>query len=86
MSFILIFSPKSNKQIRSIEPKIKEKIKKAIVEIGKNPWHKGTIKIVGYENIRRRRVGRYRVLYVVDKKRNEVLIVKIEKRDETTYK
>ena len=86
MSFTIIFSPKSNKQVKSIEPKIKGKIKKAIVEIGENPWHKGTIKIVGYENIRRKRIGKYRILYTLDKKRKEVLVVKIERRDETTYK
>lgn len=86
MNFTIIFSPKSNKQTKSIEARIKEKIKKAIVEIGKNPWHKGTIKIIGYENIRRKRIGKYRILYTLDKKRKEVLVVKIEKRDETTYK
>ncbi|EDY34287.1 hypothetical protein ABOONEI_2499, partial [Aciduliprofundum boonei T469] len=47
---------------------------------------KGTIKVEGYENIRRKRVGRYRILYMIDKQRKEVLIVKIEKRSETTYK
>ena len=33
----------------------------------------------------KRQIKRYRILYVVDKQREEVLIVKIEKRSETTY-
>lgn len=40
----------------------------------------------GYENIRRKRVSDYRILYTVEKERKKVLIVKIEKRSETAYK
>ena len=58
----------------------------ALIEIGKDPWHRGTIKVEKYDNIRRKRVGRYRILYMVDTERKEVLVVKIEKRSETTYK
>ncbi len=86
MSFEVIFSPKSNRQIRSLDEKLKEKVKKEIIELGNDPWHKGTIKVKGYENIRRKRVGNYRILYTVDKQQNEVLVVKIERRSETTYK
>ncbi len=87
MSYEVLFSPKSRRQIKGLkDEKLKEKIKEAVIEIGKDPWHKGTIKVEGYENIRRKRVGRYRILYMIDKQRKEVLVVKIEKRSETTYK
>jgi mRNA interferase RelE/StbE len=86
MSFKVIFSPKSYKQIKSFNEELKEKIKKAAIKIGNDPWHRGTIKVRGHENIRRKRVGDYRILYTVDKRRKEVLIVKIERRSETTYK
>ncbi len=51
-----------------------------------DPWHKGTIKVEGYENVRRKRVGKYRLLYAVDRHRKEVLVVKIEIKGETTYR
>ena len=86
MSFKVIFSPKSYKQIKLLKKEQKERIKNASIEIGNNPWHKGTIKVKGYNDIRRKRVGNYRILYTVTKKQNEVLIVKIEKRSETIYK
>ena len=86
MSYDVIFSPKSRKQIKALKDnKLKERLKKAVIEIGNDPWHKGTIKVEKYENIRRKRVGKYRILYSIDKERKEVLIVKIEKRSETTY-
>ncbi len=81
MSYRILFSPKSYKQLKGLEDrKLKERLKKAIIEIGENPWHRGTIKVESYENIRRKRVGIYRILYMVDRERKEVLIVKIEKR------
>ena len=78
--------PKSYRQIESFDDKLKGRIKKAALEIGNAPWHKGTIKVEGYENVRRKRVGKYRLLYAVDKHRKEVLVVKIEIKGETTYK
>jgi mRNA-degrading endonuclease RelE of RelBE toxin-antitoxin system len=86
MSFNLSFSSKSQKQIKRLPQEIKEKIKIGCEEILKNPWHKQTIKVQGYENIRRKRVGKWRILYLVDKKSREILIVKIELRDENIYK
>jgi len=71
MNFRVVFSPKSYKQIKSLNRDLKERIKKASIEIGKNPWYRGTIKVRGYENIRRKRVG-YRILYTVDKEKKEV--------------
>jgi len=86
MSYQILFSPKSRKQIKALkDKKLKDRIRNAIIEIGKDPWHRGTIKVERYENIRRKRVGRYRILYMVDKQRKEILIVKIEKRTEGTY-
>ena len=86
MSYEVIFSPKSYKQIEAFDEKLKGRIKKAAIEIGNDPWYKGTIKVEGYENVRRKRVGKYRLLYAVDKHREEVLVVKIEIKGGTTYK
>ena len=86
MSYEVIFSPKSYKQIKSFDEKLKERIKQAAIEIGNEPWHKGTIKVEGYENVRRKRVGKYRLLYAVDRHRKEVFVVKVEVKGETTYR
>ncbi|MBU7027934.1 MAG: type II toxin-antitoxin system RelE/ParE family toxin [Theionarchaea archaeon] len=56
------------------------------MEIKENPFHKGTIKTENYNNIRRKRLGKYRILYTIDSEKKEVLIVKIERRSETTYR
>ena len=86
MSFRAIFSPKSRKTIRSFDPELKERIKKGILEIINNPWEKGTIKVKGYSDVRRKRIGDYRIIYRIDEPRQEILIALIARRDEETYK
>ena len=51
MSYEVIFSPKSYKQIKSFDEKLKGRIKQAAIEMGNEPWHKGTIKVEGYEKL-----------------------------------
>jgi hypothetical protein len=46
-----IFSPRSYKQIKSFNEELKERIKKASIEIGSDPWHRRTIKVRGYERL-----------------------------------
>lgn len=72
--------------MKKIRIDAKKRINEAILEIRENPFHKGTVKIESYNNIRRKRVGEYRILYTVESEKKEVLIVKIELRSETTYK
>ena len=45
--FEVIFSPKSNKQVRELDDKTKKRIKEAILKIKENSWHKDTIKVKG---------------------------------------
>jgi mRNA-degrading endonuclease RelE of RelBE toxin-antitoxin system len=61
MSFRIVFSSKSCKTIRSFDQEFKERIKKAIQALGDDPWEKGTIKVKGYSDVRRKRVGDYRI-------------------------
>ena len=86
MNFEIIFSPKSYRQIKKMRIDVKKRINVAILEIKDNPFHKGTVKIESYNNIRRKRVGKYRILYMIESEKEEVLIVKIELRSETTYR
>ena len=86
MSFRATFSPKSCKTIKSFDPELKERIKKGILEIINDPWEKGTIKVKGYSDVRRKRIGDYRIIYRIDEPRQEILIALIARRDEETYK
>lgn len=86
MSFRVVFSSKSCKIIKSFDQEFKERIKKAIQALSDDPWEKGTIKVKGYNDVRRKRVGDYRIIYRIDQERGEVLIALVSKRDDETYK
>jgi mRNA interferase RelE/StbE len=86
MSFRVVFSSKSCKTIKSFDQEFKERIKKAIQALGDDPWKKGTIKVKGHKDVRRKRVGDYRIIYRIDQERGEILVALISKRDEETYK
>lgn len=74
MTFKLLFSSKAEKQIRKLSGAVKAKIEDACVEIREDPWHKATIKVQSYDNIRRKRVGKYRILYLIDKDGAEIIV------------
>ena len=57
---------------------------KAMLSLGDNPRPPGCRKRV--ENIYRIRVGDYRVIYKIDDERKEVVVGKIARRREDTYK
>jgi mRNA interferase RelE/StbE len=86
MSFRVIFSLKSCKRIKSFDSELKERIKIGIQEISNNPWEKGTIKVKGYGDVRRKRVGDYRIIYRIDQQHKEILIAVVARRNEETYK
>jgi len=86
MSFKAFFSPKCRKTIKSFDPELKDRIKKGILELINDPWEKGTIEVKGYSDVRRKRIGDYRIIYRIDEHRQEILIAMVARRDEETYK
>lgn len=77
-------SRRVEKQILSLPYKLRNEVVKKILLLGKEPRPGGIIKISG--NIYRLRIGKYRVIYEIDDKHNLVIVTKVDKRRERTYK
>ncbi len=86
MSFSVIFSAKSSKKIRSLDSDLKERMKNAIEELSNDPWENGTVKVKGHVDVRRKRVGNYRIIYHINEIRRELLVAIVTKKDEEIYK
>ena len=86
MSFRVIFSTKSSKKIRSLDSDLRERIKNAIEELSNDPWENGTVKVKGHVDVRRKRVGNYRIIYHINEIRRELLVAIVTKKDEEIYK
>ncbi len=86
MTYTIFLSSKAERQIKKLPTNVRERIREGLLKLAEDPYRKGTIKVKGMDNIRRLRVGKYRILYVVLEGKKEVLVVKVEKREESTYR
>jgi mRNA interferase RelE/StbE len=65
---------------------IQDRVLRAIASLAENPRPPRTRKLRGTDALYRIRIGRYRVIYWIDDEKRLVVITKIAKRDESTYR
>jgi mRNA interferase RelE/StbE len=82
MPYSIEYAPAAYRQINKIPNQHVVKILEKIEELSENPRPAGVIKLKGTKNEYRLRIGNYRVVYIVEKARMLVLIVKIADRKE----
>ena len=69
----------AEKELEGLPPKVHDKIVEVFLSLRKNPFPRNAKKLHGREGYRIR-VGSYRVLYLVDDKRNRIEIVAVGDR------
>ena len=79
MPFTLVFLEPFQKALKKLDGSVKSKLPALLEKISENP-------LVGrplrhYANYFRIRFGNYRLIYLVDEERNEVLVSLVGKRD-----
>jgi len=79
--YTVILSKKAAKFISDLPDTYKAKIMDILEILQTNPYGYPYKKIRGETNLYRIRVGRYRVLYEVDKSCNRVIILKVDTRE-----
>lgn len=80
MRFEVRLSKKASKQLDSLDNSIRRRILQRLEELEEEPFPLGAIKLQGWENIYRVRVGDYRILYEILRKERLLLIDKIDHR------
>lgn len=81
---IFLSSRKVEKQFYTLPKNIKDKITEKILSLESNPHPWGSVQLV--KNVFRIRIGNYRIIYEVFNNERKIVITKIVKRDEKTYK
>lgn len=87
MKWILVYAPKTKKQLHKIPNRTRLRIIDALDAIESNPLSGVNIKPL--ENVSgcyRCRVGEYRIIFTVDLVQHAVFILNIGKRSDTTYR
>jgi mRNA interferase RelE/StbE len=75
----------AQKQLDSINDKDYETLAKAVSSLAENPKPRG-VKKMADSQLWRVRVKKYRIVYTVDNKNKEVIVVRVVRRSEDTYK
>ena len=81
-------APAAERDLKKLDKKLPSfnNISTAIENLSSDPRPKGVRKVKGFINTYRIRVRLYRIIYDVYKKDNRVIILRILKRSESTYK
>jgi mRNA interferase RelE/StbE len=77
----IIFSKQAAKFVSKLADTYKNKIKDILLVLRKNPYGYPYKKIRGETNLYRIRVGKFRILYEIDKKNERIIIIKVDKRE-----
>ena len=75
-SYRIEVSATAERQLRRLARKPRSRIIEAIRALARDPHPRGCRRLRGFEDVFRIRVGRYRVLYSVEKKEILVIILK----------
>ena len=82
MAYQILLRPRALRDLEGLPLKIKLRMEKAIDALRENPRPPGSKKLVGFEDEWRMRVGRYRVLYMIDDRDRSVTVARVAHRRE----
>lgn len=79
-------APAAERDLRRLPPEIRRRLQTAILPLAREPRPPGVRKIEGQENAYRVRVGAYRIIYDVYDSDQLVLVLRVSRRRERTYR
>lgn len=74
------FTASAAKELKALNPEIKQKIIPVIDSLEDNPLPKGVTKLKGFEMLFRIRLGQYRIVYIIDNKNKRIKVTRIRHR------
>jgi len=80
MKYRVYLTRRAYRELRSLPPRVKERVEEKIGELSLDPLPRGAVKLAGLKGAYRIRVGNYRVLYRVYWKERIVIVFRIALR------
>ena len=78
--YAVYFKPSADRQLRKLPRDVQRRIVAAVDALADNPRPPGVVKITGDDNLRRIRVGDYRIVYEIHDDRLIVLVIRVAHR------
>ena len=70
----------AEKQLCKLPREVQERLVRRMLLLAEDPFPQGARKLTGYDDVYRVRVGRYRILYSVSRRRLVIIILKVGQR------
>ena len=80
--FKVFFHRRVLKEVKILSKEDRERVLRAIREMRDNPFLGDVKPLKGLKGVFRKRVGKYRVAFIVNFEKNEVVVVKLAKKEE----
>jgi mRNA interferase RelE/StbE len=80
LAYRLVLTRAARKDLDRLPRKVLERADPLILVLAENPRPFGSEKLQGFENLYRLRVGKYRIIYEIDKAASIVTIAKVAHR------
>ena len=86
MRYRVEVAPAAGRDLKRLPRSVHEALQDAITALGDDPWPPGSRKVIGRERSHRIRVGAFRVIYDVFDDERLVVVARVARRTETTYR
>ena len=85
-SYRVELSPAAQRQVRHLTPEDAQQIREALRNLSNNPRPLGSVKLAGFTRVWRIRARRFRIIYEVYNEDRRLMVLRIARRDERTYR
>jgi len=86
MHYRVELAPTAQRELRRLPRQVAARLAGPIESLSTNPRPNGARKVRGQESAWRIRIGSYRVIFDIDDDHRLVVILKVDRRSETTYR
>jgi mRNA interferase RelE/StbE len=86
MRFRVVIPRRVRRQLDALPLEALKQVDRAIQKLREDPTRRGTVKLSDEEKIYRARAGRYRIIYQVRLDELVIVLLRVVKRDEQTYR
>lgn len=86
MSYRVELAPAAQRQVRRLAPEDARRVREALRNLVGNARPTGSVKLAGFVAVWRVRAGRLRIIYEVDDGEGRLMVLRVARRDERTYR
>lgn len=85
-SYRVELAPAAQRQVRRLAPEDARRVREALRNLVGNARPTGSVKLAGFVAVWRVRAGRLRIIYEVDDGEGRLMVLRVARRDERTYR